>query len=86
MAKKIGSRRHQKLLRRMHEVLLDCGPMTASQLSSALKTTYPTKKRFHRNTQTLTQLMVGRPKRFEKVVVGTTSTPHVWGALPEVIE
>jgi hypothetical protein len=84
MVKKIGTRTNQKLLRRMHEVLLDCGPMTANQLSSALKTTYPTKKRLHHNAQILSQLMVGRPKRFEKV--STNSRCHTWGALPEVVE
>mgnify|MGYP003650106443 CR=1 FL=1 len=86
MVKKIGTRTNQKLLRRMHEVLLDCGPMTASQLSFTIKTTYPTKKRLHRNGHSLSQLMVGRPKRFEKVVVGTAHSAHVWGALLEVVE
>ena len=86
MVKKIGTRTNQKLLRRMYEVLLEHGPMTASQLSSTLKTTFPTKKRLHRNGHSLSQLMLGRPKRFEKAVVGTAHSAHVWGALPEVVE
>jgi len=84
MAKKIGSRRNQKLLRRMHEVLLEHGPMTASELSVTLKTMYPNNKRFHRNSQILSQVMVGRPKQFE--IVNRSSRCHTWGALPEVVE
>jgi len=84
MTKKMGSRTNQKLLKRMHEVLLEHGPMTASELSFTIKTTFPHNKRLHRNSQILSQLMVGRPKRFE--VVSTNSRCHTWGALPEVVE
>lgn len=86
MTRKIGDRRHVKLLKRMRELLLEHGPMTARDLSTTIKTTFPNNKRFHLNAQSLSQLMVGRPKRFEKAVEGTTSVPHVWGALPEVVE
>jgi len=79
--RKVGDRKNIKLLRRMHELLLEQGPMTAKALSDALQTRHPNRKRFHHNSIVLSQLMVGRPALFEKV----TESPRgcEWGAVWE---
>jgi len=79
MSRKVGDRKNIKLLRRMHELLIEQGPMTAKALSETLYTTHPNHKRFHRNSLVLSQLMVGRPALFEKVTENTKACE--WGAV-----
>ena len=80
--KKMGKRTNQKLIRRMHEVLFQHGPMSANELSCKIYDLYPNFKRFHRGSMILSQLMVGRPKMFNSLGVSSTHRCLLWEALP----
>jgi len=83
VSRKIGDRSNQNLLRRIHEVLLAHGPMTAKSLTRRMWAIYPNNRLFHRRPVTLSQLMVGRPHLFRKAGVQRTPQVIIWEAIEQ---